>query len=87
MKSIIRKHEIVKARCIAISLIIKYLPILTLKKVGNIFKRDHSTVIYNHRLAEDLMVGERGFKTTYKAIEAQLISKYDISKAPKFQLI
>lgn len=50
-----------EARCIAMYLILNANPELTLKYVGYIFKRDHSTVIYNRDLFEDLNGRDRNF--------------------------
>lgn len=46
IKSNTRKRDIVEARFIAVALIMIANPEFTLKKVGEIFNRDHSTIVY-----------------------------------------
>ena len=83
MKSASRKHECVKARSIAVCMILKYIPAFTLAKIGKLFNRDHTTIIHSRDTADDLLFSSRDFKAAYKTIEATLVSKYDIKTAQK----
>lgn len=56
-----RKREVSEARCIAIGLIFSVNETVTLKQIGKIFNRDHSTIIYNRDLFNDLMGIDKGF--------------------------
>lgn len=56
-----RKHELVMARCHAIYLI-KHNCLLTLKEIGSIFGRDHSTIIYNLETYENMFETDSKFK-------------------------
>ena len=70
-----RKREIVEARQIAIGLILEANPKLTLKKVGRIFKRDHSTIIYARNTYNDLLLTNKIFKSKVKQVKR--ITHYD----------
>lgn len=50
-----RKKEYVTARMISIGILVKTDRSLTLKQIGSFFNRDHSTVVYNRDLFENLL--------------------------------
>lgn len=56
-----RRREVMLPRCIAISHIRRNTT-LSLKKIGNIFGRDHSTVIYSLELYNDLLQFDKHFQ-------------------------
>jgi len=49
-----RKREVSEARTIVIGLILRNNPTYGLKRLGKVFGRDHSTIIYQKDLFEDL---------------------------------
>jgi hypothetical protein len=66
MRSPTRKREVVEARQIAMTMIYKLLPAISLKSVGDFFGgRDHSTVIHARQTVEDLMV-DKNFRIKYR---------------------
>lgn len=56
-----RKRELVEARCIAIGLTLTVNKKITLMELGRIFSRDHSTIIYNRNLYDDLYKSDKDF--------------------------
>lgn len=68
-----RKREIVDARHLAMILIIKYLPKLTLNEIGKGFKRDHATVISAKKKCKSLINTNKEFKLKY----TELVKKID----------
>lgn len=62
LKSNTRKRDVVEARYIAMSLIMIANPELTLKEVGAMFNRDHSTVVYARDTYNKLMEGDKAFQ-------------------------
>jgi chromosomal replication initiator protein len=62
LKSNTRKREVVEARFIAMALIMIANPDLTLKEVGAMFNRDHSTVVYARDTYKKLMEGDKAFQ-------------------------
>lgn len=57
-----RTRRVAEARCIAIGLILSVRNDITLNEVGRIFGgRDHSTIIYNRKLYDDLYGNDRSF--------------------------
>lgn len=62
LKSSSRKRDVVEARFIAISLIMIANPDLTLKEVGAMFNRDHSTIVYARDTYNELMEGNKAFQ-------------------------
>lgn len=65
----IKTRELAEARCIAIGLILRANPAMTLKSVGKIFSRHHSTVIYSRALYSDLMEIDPEFKRKVSLIK------------------
>ena len=61
MLSTSRLRKVTLPRCIAMYYIRRYTA-LSLKKIGKIFGRDHSTVIYNIALFDDLLRFDAEFK-------------------------
>lgn len=62
MKSKVRKREIVVPRQLCMYIMATYSS-LTLKRIGLIFHRDHSTVIYAKELMKDLSDTDKKYKT------------------------
>lgn len=61
-----RTRDLAEARCIAIGIILNHIPDFGLKKLGLSFSgRDHSTILYNKDLYNDLYGTNKQF--TYKA--------------------
>lgn len=60
-----RKRHLAEARCIAIGIILARIPLFGLKKLGTVFNRDHSSIIYCRDLYNDLYGSNKEF--TYKA--------------------
>jgi len=63
-----RSHELVEVRCIAIH-IIRTVIGMKLKAIGKIFGRDHSTIIYNLQLFNDLMFSSPEFKRKFRMVQ------------------
>jgi len=72
LSSASRKRSLVEARMACIYLIRKYSP-LTLKSIGKLFNRDHTTAIYNNSACENLMITNKDFRRHVEALENQLI--------------
>jgi chromosomal replication initiation ATPase DnaA len=66
-----RKREIVCARQICIHLINKYLALQS-THMGRLFGLDHSTILYNVGVAEDILFTDRTFKKAVLEIEKEL---------------
>lgn len=62
IKSANRNHDLVKMRTLAINLIRVREPRLPLKAIGAYFNRDHSTIIYNLNLYNDLIGFNKPFQ-------------------------
>jgi chromosomal replication initiator protein len=56
-----RHQDVAMARQIAMALIRKYEPSVTLKRIGRMFRRDHSTVIYALRTFDNLYGRDKTF--------------------------
>jgi chromosomal replication initiator protein len=67
-----RKRDVVEARYIAITLILNANPEMTLKEVGDIFNRDHSTVIYARETYNKLIALEKGFQNKVALIRKRV---------------
>lgn len=63
MLSTLRERDVAEARFIAIGLIVEVNPKVTLKQIGALFNRDHSTVIYGRRMYNELMDSDPSFKS------------------------
>lgn len=72
MKGIDKHRMVVEARQMAMKLIRYYEPKFTLKKIGEFFNRDHSTVIYAIDTANDLIKYDRTYRQKFNAINCQL---------------
>jgi chromosomal replication initiation ATPase DnaA len=59
--SMSRKRQHAEARCISIGLILQVNKSITLVQIGKLFNRDHSTVIYNRNLFNDLNNTDKAF--------------------------
>lgn len=66
-----RKRDVTKARQVTMHFLRLNTP-LTIKTIGKIFDRDHSSVCYATATVSDLMATDKGFKQDIQAIE-QLI--------------
>lgn len=76
MESPDRPNEVVEARFIAMSLIKKHIPRISLKAIGKRFgNRDHSTVIHALSSTDDFLTTDRRFKEKYNACDG-LIMEY-----------
>jgi chromosomal replication initiator protein len=62
LKSTTRKRDVVEARFIGINLILNANPEMTLKEVGKIFNRDHSTIVYARDTYYQLIMSDRKFQ-------------------------
>lgn len=62
LKSSTRKREVVEARYIAMTLILIANPEMKLKDVGDIFNRDHSTIIYARETYNKLIASDKRFQ-------------------------
>ncbi|WP_443945570.1 helix-turn-helix domain-containing protein [Pedobacter sp. AW1-32] len=63
-------RQVVEGRHIAIGLISVANPAMTLKKIGSIFNRDHSTIIYAKRTFNSLYEVDPDFKDKVEQIKA-----------------
>ncbi len=62
VKSPKRTRELSEARSIAIALILQKYPNFGLKKLGLVFNRDHSTILYSKELFNELRYTNKSFK-------------------------
>jgi chromosomal replication initiator protein len=62
IKSSTRKREVVEARYIAMTLISVANPEMKLKAIGEIFNRDHSTVLYARETYNKLIASDKTFQ-------------------------
>ena len=67
-----RKKAIVEARHIAIYFIRLKNPMLTFKKIGQIFGKDHSTIIFSVQMVQDQIRLEKGYKEKINTIQSLL---------------
>jgi chromosomal replication initiation ATPase DnaA len=72
LKSNLRKREVVEARYIAIILILNANPDLTLKQVGHMFNREHSTVIYARDTYYQLIVCDKNFQDKVASVKQKV---------------
>lgn len=76
LKSKSRKSHLVDARAVAISLIMKNNPTVTCAAVGQVFKKEHSTVVFMRKRANNMLaIGDKKFLTKYNAV-LQKIEEY-----------
>lgn len=68
IKSPIRKREIVNSRYIFVALMLKKGTLMSLKKLGSLINRDHSTMIYSRDTYEDLYLTDKAFKKAADAV-------------------
>ncbi len=64
-----RQRDLVEARYIAIYLIRESMPGLALSKIGRMFNRDHSTIIYAIETVGDLIKHNYDFRITFNKIK------------------
>lgn len=74
LKSKSRKREIVIPRQIAMH-IIKERTVMSLKAIGIVFNRDHSTVIFAINTVNDLIETDKGFRKKYEQIQRKITRK------------
>lgn len=58
------------ARHVAMALLSRYTP-LTLKEIGNLFRRDHGTVIHGRERIRDLIRQDPGLRRYYQHLESK----------------
>ena len=63
-----RHREIAEARCISIGLILKSNPAITLKQLGALFLRDHSSIIHSRNLFNDLCECDKTFTNKVRTV-------------------
>lgn len=68
----LRHRHVVEARHIAIFLIRETYPRMALTKLGKIFNRDHSTVIYALQNIINLCKTDKDFKKTFETVKNSL---------------
>ncbi len=66
-----RKHEVVRQRQISIFLIHKFMGMAS-THIGRLFQMDHSTVLYNIRIAENSIFSDKKFKISVEEAETEL---------------
>lgn len=69
-----RKREFVEARQIAIGLIAESDPRITLTRIGKMFNRDHSTIIYAKKTFDALYLTNKAFKL--KVLKVKKMTHY-----------
>lgn len=74
ISSVTKKREIVDARHIAMYLIDIYIPKMTLKSNGRLFKRDHTTVISAKKKCNDLIKTDSKFNNNISELRAKIDS-------------
>lgn len=67
-----QKREIVDARYIAMHLILRYNPKMTLRIVGKVFTRNHATVIHARATVNNLLRFNKYFKGVYEQVNKRL---------------
>lgn len=73
LKSGTRVRIVADARKMAMFSIKKYLPHISLKRIGEIFNnRDHATVITAIKMYSDLMDTDKSFRAKYKLLSDKL---------------
>lgn len=71
LKSRVRKRRIVEARQVCMYLLKKKTK-LTLKAIGDLFDRDHTTVMHSDQTVKDLMAIDKEYKIAVEDIEEGL---------------
>lgn len=69
-----RKKYVAQARFIAIGLSLRLNCKITLKGLGSLLRRDHSTIIYGRQLFNDLYTYDKEFKEKTDKVIHQLVS-------------
>lgn len=65
---------IVEARYIAIKMIKEMIPSLTLKRIGDTFNRDHTTIIHALKQVEDWLKTDKDFFKKYKNVHGRIFT-------------
>ncbi len=66
------QRKFVELRAIAIGLIFKTNPGITTVELGRVFKRDHSTIIYNKQLYNNLYKSDKTFTEKVELVLASI---------------
>lgn len=74
LKGLSKKRDPLEARYIAINLIMESNPLLTLKKVGAMFNRHHSTIVHSREVFDNLFRFNSEFRLKVIAIKELLCS-------------
>jgi chromosomal replication initiator protein len=72
LKERTRLRSIAEPRHIAMSLIKRYFPLTTLFKIGEMFNRDHTTVIYAIDVVNELCYSDKMYREKYDLLSNRL---------------
>ena len=72
----IRKRKYVKARQIAITMIMDNVKLLTYNEIGKYFEKNHATLIHSHKAVDNMIDTNIRFKQEYFALLRKLSLQY-----------
>ena len=75
-----RKRELVNARQVCMYFMRKFFPEMSLASVGEVFKKDHATVLHSIRVVKDQMFSSPAYKMSIEELMAAMIKSVDERK-------
>lgn len=82
LKGVVRKRELVEVRQIIMYVLINHSK-LTLKRIGMLFNRDHSTVLYSRNTVDDMLTSDKKFRFRFQSC-CETIFEHDPLSRNKF---